>query len=237
MVRGIKWVDEIVEGSPYVTQLDVMDKHGCDFCVHGDDITTTADGTDTYEIVKNAGRYKECRRTEGVSTTNLVGRMLLMTKEHFDHGTPICSVDPRMLKSLSSSSDAASPSPYTGVSHFLPTSNKIVQFSDGIEPQPGEKIVYAPGAFDLFHVGLLDFLEQAKKLGDYLIVGLHTDTEVNRYKGSNYPIMNLHERVLSVLACKFVNQVIIGAPYYVEKNLIKQFKVYKCLYDIFIYPM
>jgi cytidyltransferase-like protein len=35
--------------------------------------------------------------------------------------------------------------------------------------------VYTAGAFDLFHVGLLDFLEQVKKEGDYLIVGLHTD--------------------------------------------------------------
>jgi ethanolamine-phosphate cytidylyltransferase len=35
--------------------------------------------------------------------------------------------------------------------------------------------VYTAGAFDLFHVGLLDFLEQAKKQGDYLIVGLHSD--------------------------------------------------------------
>lgn len=62
--------------------------------------------------------------------------------------------------------------------------------------------VYVAGAFDLFHVGHLDFLEKASKLGDYLIVGLHTDPVVNSYKGSNYPIMNLHERVLSVLACK-----------------------------------
>lgn len=62
--------------------------------------------------------------------------------------------------------------------------------------------VYVAGAFDLFHVGHLDFLEQAKKHGDYLIVGLHTDPVVNKYKGSNYPIMNIHERVLSVLACK-----------------------------------
>lgn len=51
-------------------------------------------------------------------------------------------------------------------------------------------------------MGHLDFLEKASKLGDYLIVGLHTDPVVNSYKGSNYPIMNLHERVLSVLACK-----------------------------------
>lgn len=62
--------------------------------------------------------------------------------------------------------------------------------------------VYVAGAFDLFHVGHLDFLEQARKHGDYLIVGLHTDPVVNKYKGSNYPIMNIHERVLSVLACK-----------------------------------
>ena len=62
--------------------------------------------------------------------------------------------------------------------------------------------MYAAGAFDLFHVGLLDFLEEASKKGNYLIVGLHTDDDVNKYKGSNYPIMNLHERVLSVLACR-----------------------------------
>ena len=54
--------------------------------------------------------------------------------------------------------------------------------------------------FDLFHIGHLDFLEKCAGRGDYLIVGLHTDPVVNRYKGANYPIMNLHERTLSVLA-------------------------------------
>lgn len=223
MVRGIKWVDEVAMGAPYVTSLETLDNHNCDFCVHGDDITTTADGTDTYHIVKSNGRYKECKRTEGVSTTNLVGRMLLMTKEHFDKGQPINSMDPKQVESTRSDNDARSP--YTGVSHFLPSSQKIVQFADGVEPKPTDKIIYVAGAFDLFHVGLLDFLEKARGQGDYLIVGLHTDDVVNRYKGSNYPIMNLHERVLSVLACKYVNQVIIGAPYTVSKDLIDQFKV------------
>lgn len=223
MVKGIKWVDEVAQGAPYVTSLETLDKYNADFCVHGDDITCTADGTDTYHIVKSNGRYKECKRTEGVSTTNLVGRMLLMTKSHHNHGQPICSIDPKELETTSSDNDARSP--YTGVSHFLPSSQKIVQFADGQDPNPGDKIVYVAGAFDLFHVGLLDFLEKSKKLGDYLIVGLHTDEVVNRYKGSNYPIMNLHERVLSVLACKYVNQVIIGAPYKVTKDLIDQFKI------------
>ena len=64
MVRAIKWVDEVVEAAPYVTTLETLDQHGCQFCVHGDDLTMTAEGTDPYHIVKSAGRYKECRRTQ-----------------------------------------------------------------------------------------------------------------------------------------------------------------------------
>lgn len=147
-----------------------------------------------------------------------------MTKEHFDRApSPIGNLDPTQVNKASS--DPSAKSPWTCVSHFLPTSQRIVQFSDGKEPNPGDKIVYAAGAFDLFHVGLLDFLETAKNEGDYLIVGLHTDQVVNRYKGSNYPIMSLHQRVLSVLACRYVDQVIIGAPYRVTLELLEQFKV------------
>ena len=69
----------------------------------------------------------------------------------------------------------------------------------------------------MFHVGHVDVLEKAKSFGDFLIVGIHPDPVcitmtqqsrlthvqvVNSYMGSNYPIMNLHERVLGVLACK-----------------------------------
>ena len=78
MVRAIKWVDEVVEGAPYVTTVETLKKFNCDFCVHGDDITMTAEGKDTYQEVKDAGLYKECKRTAGISTTDLVGRMLLM---------------------------------------------------------------------------------------------------------------------------------------------------------------
>lgn len=37
MVRAIKWVDEVVEGAPYVTTLETLDKYKSDFCVHGGD--------------------------------------------------------------------------------------------------------------------------------------------------------------------------------------------------------
>lgn len=223
MVRGIKWVDEVVEGVPYVTTLETLDNYQCDFCVHGDDITMTADGVDTYHLVKAAGRYKEVQRTAGVSTTDLVGRMLLMTRQHFRQGPLEYDVGHEGSSQLGLDSDARSP--YTGCSQFLPTTQKIIQFSDGKSPKANDKIIYVAGAFDLFHVGHLDFLEKARAEGDYLIVGLHTDPIVNRYKGSNYPIMNLHERVLSVLACKYVSEVVIGAPYAVTRNLMEHFKV------------
>ncbi|KAJ3410040.1 hypothetical protein CcCBS67573_g00289 [Chytriomyces confervae] len=198
-VAACKWVDEVVPNAPYLTSLEWMDKYNCDVCVHGDDITTMADGSDCYQAVKDAGRYWECKRTQGVSTTELVGRMLLMSSDH-----------------LRKQQHAASTSP------FLPTSQKIVQFSEGKEAQSGDRVVYVDGAFDLFHIGHIEFLKKAKEEGDYLLVGVHDDDVVNKIMGSNFPIMNLHERVLSVLQCKYVDEVIIGAPYTVTKDVLQK---------------
>ncbi|XP_030645692.1 ethanolamine-phosphate cytidylyltransferase isoform X4 [Chanos chanos] len=188
-----------------------------------DDITLTVDGKDTYEEVKKSGRYRECKRTQGVSTTDLVGRMLLMTKAHHSN---IGSSDYQQHTDNFGRGPKGH-SPWTGVSQFLQTSQKIIQFASGKEPQPGDTIIYVAGAFDLFHIGHVDFLEAVYKLSDkpYVIVGLHFDQEVNRYKGKNYPIMNIHERTLSVLACRYVSEVVIGAPYAVTKDLLDHFKV------------
>jgi len=230
MVRAIKWVDEVVEAAPYITTLETLDEYDCDFCVHGDDITLSADGKDTYHLVKETGRYKEVPRTQGVSTTEIVGRMLLATKTHHESQSSSESASWNRTQELAQS--PTDHSPWTRCSSFLPTSKKIVQFAEGKEPAPGDKIVYTVGAFDMFHVGHIDFLEKAKKMGNYLIVGLHTDQEVNKYKGCNYPILNLHERVLSVLACRYVNEVVIGAPYTVTPETMDHFKV-----DIVVHGM
>ncbi|VDO22681.1 unnamed protein product [Haemonchus placei] len=198
MVEGIKWVDEV------------------------DDITLTADGRDTYEEVKKAKRYRECRRTAGVSTTDLVGRMLLLTKCHHvseEH------MDQHRERARTLSTDSVAQSPWTRVSRFMATTQTIVEFAEGRAPRPTDKIVYVCGAFDLFHIGHLSFLEEAAKLGDYLIVGILTDQVINEYKGSNHPIMSLHERVLSVLAYKPVNEVVIGAPYSVTDDIIDRFNI------------
>lgn len=223
MVKAIKWADEVVEAAPYVTMVETLDTYDCQFCVHGDDITTTADGVDSYHLVKTAGRYRECMRTPGISTTDLVGRMLLLTKSHHERDE---TRGPEKLSLQNIGQDQLARSPYTGTSQFLPTTKRIAQFSSGREPRPGERIVYVDGAFDLFHIGHLDFLENVRKeAGEYIIVGIHSDPVVNRYKGSNHPIMNLHERVLSVLTNRYVAEVVIGAPYSVTAELMDYFKV------------
>ena len=49
-------------------------------------------------------------------------------------------------------------------------------------------------------------------MGDYLIVGIHNDNTVNKHRGLNYPL-NMQERVLSVLGCKHVDDVLMDAPH------------------------
>jgi ethanolamine-phosphate cytidylyltransferase len=56
-------------------------------------------------------------------------------------------------------------------------------------------------------------------------VGIHGDAVVNRERGMNLPLMNLHERVLSVLGCRYVSDVLIDAPYEVTEGLLASLNV------------
>ena len=58
-------------------------------------------------------------------------------------------------------------------------------------------------------VYMLDNFCGCDRLGDYVIVGVHNDSEVNQRRGNNLPIMNLHERVLSVLGCKVRTTILL----------------------------
>ena len=53
MIRAIKWVDEVVEDAPYSPTPEDLDTYRCDFCVHGDDVSTTVDGEDCHSAVSN----------------------------------------------------------------------------------------------------------------------------------------------------------------------------------------
>lgn len=90
------------------------------------------------------------KRTEGISTTDILGRIL----------------------------DLKEPESITGVDKdkvvsFVNKASMLEQFMHLRPPQHGQKIVYVDGSFDLLHPGHVAFLKAAKAKGDYLIVGVH----------------------------------------------------------------
>lgn len=68
----------------------------------------------------------------------------------------------------------------------------------------GKKIVFTNGCFDILHPGHVDYLSQARDLGDFLVLGLNTDDSVKRLnKAPNRPVNDEHSRglVLAGLGC------------------------------------
>jgi len=244
MVRALKWVDKVVEDAPYMTTVETLDKHECDFCAHGDDISTNVDGKDTYQEVKDAGRYQVYKRTQGVSTTDLIDRILNLgdqVNENCGDADGDCKSSCGNHKECQVSVGGdiktaevsrASQSPWTGKSlPFLATATGLRSFTEGMEPpQKNDKIVYVPGAFDLLHPGHLAFLEKARNEGNYLIVGLYSDETVKerereKENKGRFPIMNLIERSHSLLALKCVSDVVLAPPYLITEELLQHFNI------------
>lgn len=72
-----------------------------------------------------------------------------------------------------------------------------------------KKIVFTNGCFDLLHVGHIRYLSNAKKLGDFLIVGLNSDESVKILKGQNRPINQFQDRAMLLSALRSVDLVIM----------------------------
>ncbi len=73
----------------------------------------------------------------------------------------------------------------------------------------GRKIVFTNGCFDLLHVGHITFLNEARGLGDILVVGLNTDRSIHSLKGENRPILPEQERSHLLAALECVDYVIL----------------------------
>ena len=73
----------------------------------------------------------------------------------------------------------------------------------------GKKIVFTNGCFDILHRGHAEYLEQAKSLGDLLVVGVNSDESVKRLKGDDRPINNESDRAFMLDKLKPVDLVTI----------------------------
>lgn len=74
--------------------------------------------------------------------------------------------------------------------------------------QQKETIVFTNGCFDVFHAGHAQYLEEARQLGDRLIVGLNSDSSVKKLKGSHRPIQSMDDRAAVLCALRSVDMVI-----------------------------
>ncbi|KAI1142553.1 hypothetical protein F5Y05DRAFT_402333 [Hypoxylon sp. FL0543] len=275
-VDACRWVTKSVPYAPYVTQLDFISHFGCKYVVHGDDITSDSSGEDCYRFVKAAGRFKVVKRTPSISTTDLVGRMLLCTRTHFikslekvlagDEGSGTeaekkAEGEAMLNRVRQYATDESGKHPGADVYFWSASTAAKTEATEeekgsfrpllkGPGPKPGQRVVYVDGGFDLFSSGHIEFLHQvvlaeenlARKEGWYgdqavnerrgkgadyspvfVVAGVHDDEVINYWKGVNYPIMNIYERGLCVLQCRYVNAVIFGAPFSPTKSYLTSF--------------
>lgn len=82
------------------------------------------------------------------------------------------------------------------------TAEEIAGIRDAME-SAGRRLVFTNGCFDLLHAGHVRYLQQARQLGDALVVGLNSDRSVRELKGEGRPINCQDDRaeVLAALGC------------------------------------
>ncbi|MCF7793271.1 MAG: D-glycero-beta-D-manno-heptose 1-phosphate adenylyltransferase [Candidatus Cloacimonetes bacterium] len=92
----------------------------------------------------------------------------------------------------------------------------------------GKEIVFTNGCFDIIHAGHIQYLMDAKELGDVLIIGLNSDASVKRLKGESRPINNENDRSFVLSALSMVDYVVIfdqDTPYELINIIMPDFLV------------
>ena len=72
----------------------------------------------------------------------------------------------------------------------------------------GKRIIFTNGCFDLLHSGHVQYLNEARQLGDFLVLGINDDDSVKRLKGAQRPILPLRERMEILSGLEMVDMLI-----------------------------
>ncbi|KAG0353816.1 hypothetical protein BC939DRAFT_437579 [Gamsiella multidivaricata] len=75
-LRHCKWVDEVIEAAPWIVDQAFLDEHKIDYVAHDDIPYKSLDSDDVYAFVKKSGHFLPTQRTEGVSTSDLITRIV-----------------------------------------------------------------------------------------------------------------------------------------------------------------
>lgn len=81
--------------------------------------------------------------------------------------------------------------------------SSFAKITGDLAPFKSKKIVFTNGCFDLLHVGHVRYLQEARRQGDLLVVGVNSDASVSHLKGPNRPVQNENDRaeILAALGC------------------------------------
>jgi len=90
----------------------------------------------------------------------------------------------------------------------LLTGQEVLAYRDA-QRRAGRRVVFTNGCFDLLHPGHLRSLEQARSLGDCLIVAINSDASVRAIKGPGRPVIPAKERVEILAALEAVDRVVV----------------------------
>lgn len=85
----------------------------------------------------------------------------------------------------------------------------------------GKKIVFTNGCFDILHVGHVDYLAKARRMGDILVVGLNSDSSVKKIKGPGRPVNSERDRATVLSALSAVDYISIFSEPTPEKLITK----------------
>lgn len=78
-----------------------------------------------------------------------------------------------------------------------------------VRRERGDRVVFTNGCFDLLHPGHVAYLEEARELGELLVVGLNSDASVRRLKGPSRPVLTQDERAAIVAGLRSVDFVVV----------------------------
>jgi len=100
------------------------------------------------------------------------------------------------------------------MSHLNKINSKIFLLDDlknqvNAWKQAEEDVVFTNGCFDIIHRGHIEVLAQTADLGDKLIIGLNSDTSIQKLKGKNRPIIEQQSRAILLASLEFVDAVVI----------------------------
>ncbi|CAL6273766.1 unnamed protein product [Bathycoccus prasinos] len=251
-VRAVKWVDDIIANVPYELTREFVEelfseKYGIDCIVHGDDPCYLPDGTDAYAIPKALGKYREIKRTEGVSTTDLVARLL----EYAD-----ASENTTSQVGDESSGGKRSEKNERHEARFCTTASRIAQFAAKVSYSKTSKMheetekrktdkkqrknekneemtcCYVVGAFDVFNAGHVELLEECAFVADKVVCAVIADEYLTRDQTNQPPpMLNQSERAMSAIACRHCDDVVVGAPARLTDDICKTFNVTAVVFE------